>query len=83
MSKRTLLHPGRIESIPFTRTRLVSRQMSKGSRLLIVLNVLQSPFSEINYGTGKDVAKETIRDAQSPLKIKWFNDSFINVPVSE
>ncbi len=82
MSKRTLLHPGKVESIPFTRTRLVSRQMSKGSRLLVVLNVLKSPFSEINYGTGKDVAKETIRDAQSPLKIKWFNDSFINVPVS-
>ncbi len=83
MSKRVLLHPGKIESIPFTRTRLVSRQMSKGSRLLIVLNVLKSPFSEVNYGTGKDVAKETIKDAQSPLKIKWFNDSFINVPLSE
>jgi putative CocE/NonD family hydrolase len=69
MSKRALLHPGKIESIPFTRTRLVSRQMSKGSRLLIVLNVLKNSFSEINYGTGKDVAKETIKDAQSPLKI--------------
>ncbi len=82
MSKRVLLHPGKIEYIPFTRTRLVSRQMTKGSRLLVVLNVLKSPFSEINYGTGKDVAKETIEDSQSPLKIKWFNDSFINVPVS-
>jgi len=83
MSKRTLLHPGIIESIPFSRTRLVSRQMSKGSRLLLVLNVLKNSFSEINYGTGKDVGEETIKDAQSPLKIRWFNDSFIKVPISD
>lgn len=82
MSQRMLLHPGKIESIPFSRTRLVSRQMSKGSRLLIVLNVLKNSFSEINYGTGRDVSHETIKDAQSPLIVKWFNDSFINVPVS-
>jgi len=83
MSKRVLLHTGRHESIPFSRTRLVSRQMSKGSRLLVVLNVLKNSFSEINYGTGKPVADETIKDAKTPLKIKWFNDSFIKVPVAE
>ncbi len=83
MSKRMLLHPGRTESIPFTRTRLVSRQMSKGSRLLIVLNVLKNSFSEINYGTGKNVSDETIRDANTPLKVNWYNDSFINIPVAD
>jgi predicted acyl esterase len=83
MSKRVLLHPGVVESVPFSRTRLVSRQMSKGSRLMVVVDVLKNPFSEINYGTGKLVSEETKKDAKTPLKIKWFNDSFINVPVAE
>ena len=39
MSKRTLLTPGVKETIPFGRSRLVSKMLSKGSRLLVVLNV--------------------------------------------
>ncbi|MBS1522496.1 MAG: CocE/NonD family hydrolase [Bacteroidetes bacterium] len=81
MSKRVLLHSGKIESIPFNRTRMVSRQLSKGSRLLVVLNVDKNPFAQVNYGTGKDVSKETVADAGKPLKIQWCNDSFVSVPV--
>ena len=81
MSVRQLLHPGVKETIPFSRTRMVSRQLSKGSRLLVVLNIDKNPFAQINYGTGKDVSDETIKDAKEPLKIWWGNDSFINVPV--
>jgi putative CocE/NonD family hydrolase len=83
MSVRQLLHPGIKEVIPFSRTRLVSRQLSKGSRLLVVLNIDKNPFAQINYGTGKDVSDETIKDARIPLKIKWFTDSFVEVPVYE
>jgi len=83
MTRRILLHPGREETILFTRTRMVCRQMSRGSRLLVVLNTDKNPFAEINYGTGKDVAEETIADGKIPLKIKWFNDSYIEVPVME
>jgi len=83
MSKRVLLHPGKIESIPFTRTRMVSRQLSKGSRLLVVLNIDKNPFAQVNYGTGKDVSKETVADADKPLKIEWGNDSYVSVPVRE
>ncbi len=81
METRKLLHPGKIESIPFTRSRLVSRQLSKGSRLLVVLNIDKNPFAQINYGTGKDVSTETIKDAGEPLQVKWYNDSYIEVPV--
>lgn len=81
MSKRTLLLPNVPETIPFSRTRLVSRQMSKGSRLLVVLNVLKSSFSQINYGTGGDVSDETINNAKTPLEVKWRSDSYINVPL--
>jgi len=83
MSVRKLLHPGQVETIPFERTRMVSRQLSKGSRLMVVLNINKNPFAQVNYGTGKDVSHETIKDANVPLKIKWLTDSFIKIPVSE
>jgi uncharacterized protein len=67
--------------IPFDKTRLVSKQISKGSRLAIILNVNKHPFEEINYGTGKQVSDETIADANEPLQIKWFTDGYIKVPV--
>jgi putative CocE/NonD family hydrolase len=79
--KRFLLKPGQMETIPFTNTYITSRQFSKGSRIVILLNINKSPFEQINYGTGKSVSDETIHDAQTPLQIKWFNDSYINVPV--
>ncbi|WP_367913203.1 hypothetical protein [Leadbetterella sp. DM7] len=55
--------------------------MQKGSRLAVVLNVNKNPFSELNYGTGKRVTTETIKDAHEPLRIRWYSDSFIKIPV--
>ncbi len=81
MSKREILTPGKIESISFDRTRMVCRQLSKGSRLLVVLNINKNADAQVNYGTGKDVSDETIQDAKIPLQIKWFNDSIIKIPV--
>ncbi len=48
---------------------------------MIVINVNKSPFEQINYGTGKEVNTETIKDAGQPFKIKWHNHSFIKIPV--
>ncbi len=81
MSVRKLLTPGKVESIPFDKTRMVSRQLSEGSRLLVTLNVNKNPFAQINYGTGKDVSDEDINDAKIPLQIKWQNDSFVKIPL--
>ena len=81
ITQRKLLQPNLIETIPFSNTRLVSKQLSKGSRLLIHLNINKNPFSELNYGTGKTVTEETIKDAKEPLKVKWYNDSYVKIPV--
>jgi predicted acyl esterase len=81
MSKRELLTPGKTESISFDRTRMVCRQLSKGSRLLVVLNINKNADAQVNYGTGKDVSDEDIEDSKIPLEIKWYNDSIIKVPV--
>lgn len=80
-SKKQLLTPNKKESIPFDNTRFVSKKINKGSRLVILLNINKHPFEIINYGSGKEVADETIQDAGVPLLIKWHNDSFIKIPV--
>ena len=81
ITKRKLLSPNVIETIPFSNTHLVSKQLSKGSRLLISINVNKNPFSQLNYGTGKEVSTESIKDAKEPLKVKWYNDSYVKIPV--
>jgi hypothetical protein len=75
-----LLTPGQRQQLDFESGRLTSRQFQTGSRLVIVLSIVRQPNAQINYGTGKDVSDETIADAKEPLQIKWFSDSFINVP---
>lgn len=81
ITKRRLLTPDKIETISFSNTHLVSKQLCKGSRLLVAINVNKNPFSQLNYGTGKEVSEETIKDAKEPLKIKWYNDSFVEIPI--
>jgi len=81
ITKRTLLKPNELTSIAFTNTHLVSKQLSKGSRLVVAINVNKNPFSQLNYGTGNDVSTESILDAKEPLRIKWYTDSYIKVPV--
>jgi hypothetical protein len=81
MSVRKLLTPDKVESIPFDKTRMVSRQLGKGSRLLVVLNVNKNPYAQINYGTGKDVSDESIDGAKTPLQIRWHNDSYVKIPI--
>jgi predicted acyl esterase len=81
MTVRNLLTPGKVESIPFDRTRMVSRQLSRGSRLFVTLNVNKGTFEQINYGTGKDVSDESISDAKEPLMIKWRTDSYVKIPI--
>ncbi|MCJ8210649.1 CocE/NonD family hydrolase [Mucilaginibacter sp. RS28] len=81
MTQRQLLVPGQTTTILFERTRLVSRQLQKGSRLLVVVNTDKNPFAQVNYGTGGDVAKETSSDGKASLVIKWLNGSYIDIPV--
>ncbi len=80
-SRRNLLSPNKKEIIPIKNASFVSKFISKGSRLLLVVSVNKNPDWQINYGTGKDVSTETIKDAKYPLEVKWYTDSFIKIPV--
>jgi putative CocE/NonD family hydrolase len=77
---RHLLKAGERQAVSFTVERMTSRQLEKGSRLVMVLRVSKRPDREINYGTGADVSEESMADGRAPLKVRWFNDSYIEVP---
>lgn len=80
IEKRQLLIPNQKTSFPFSNVRMTSKKIKKGSRIVVVINGIKHPYAQINYGTGKDVSTETIKDAKEPLVIKWFSDSFIKIP---
>ena len=78
---RHLLKAGEREQLPFKSERMTSRQLQTGSRLVMILGVNKRPDREINYGTGNDVSEETIADGRVPLKIQWYGDSYIDIPI--
>ncbi|MCV2484594.1 CocE/NonD family hydrolase [Flavobacterium sp. SH_e] len=80
-TKRQLLIPNKIETIDIEQTFIISKELEKGSSIVIVLGANKNPNWEINYGTGKNVSDETIADAKEPLKIKWYSDSTITLPI--
>ena len=76
-----MLTPGKRERLDFKAVRLISRKFEPGSRLVALINIIKQPDMQINYGTGGDVSDETIADGTVPLKISWFGDSFIDIPI--
>ncbi|HEU4883329.1 MAG TPA: CocE/NonD family hydrolase C-terminal non-catalytic domain-containing protein [Longimicrobium sp.] len=80
--ERRLLTPGERERLDFvSRVRMLGRQVSPGSRIVMVLAVPKSARQQINYGTGGDVSDESIEDAREPLVIRWMGGSYIDLPV--
>jgi predicted acyl esterase len=80
-TQRHLLTPGARQRLDFNSIRLMSSRFEPGSRLVVVLHVIKESGREINYGSGKPVVAETIQDAGTPLEIKWYGDSYLDLPV--
>jgi putative CocE/NonD family hydrolase len=78
---RHLLKAGERQELSFTSERMTSRRLQQGSRLVMVLGINKRPDREINYGTGNDVSEESIVDGKIPVKIRWHNDSYIEIPI--
>ena len=80
---RHLLKAGERQTISFKIERLTSRKLQAGSRLVLVLGVNKRPDQEINYGSGADVSAESLEDDADkvPVKIRWWGDSYIDIPV--
>ncbi len=79
-TKRNLLSPGKPAHVKFETT-MVSRQMQPGSRLLVLVDAIKNAVAQVNYGTGKDVSDESIKDAGDPLKIEIRSGSYFEVPL--
>lgn len=80
-NRHELLKPGKRQNLDFRSERLVSRQLQAGSRLVIVLAVNKERGLQINYGSGKDVSDETLADAGEPMRLRWYGNSFIDLPL--
>jgi putative CocE/NonD family hydrolase len=78
---RHLLKAGERQELSFRSERMTSRLLQQGSRLVMVLGINKRPDREINYGTGNDVSEESIADGKIPVKIRWYNDSYIEIPI--
>jgi hypothetical protein len=78
---RHLLKAGERQQTAFRTERMTARQLQAGSRLVVALRIGKRPDRELNYGTGNDVSEESIADGKAPLKIRWYNDSYIEIPM--
>jgi uncharacterized protein len=78
---RHLLKAGERQQLMIKSERITSRQLQAGSRLVMILGINKRPDREINYGTGNDVSEESITDGKVALKIQWYNDSYVDIPV--
>ena len=79
---RRLLTPGQLEQLSFESGRLTSRQFQVGSRLVVQINVVKSPFAQVNLGTGQDVSDESSADSKGPLELRWLSSTFFKLPTT-
>jgi len=80
---RHLLLAGVRQQLAFQSDRMFGRRLQAGSRLVLAVAVNKRADQQINYGAGNDVSEESIEDAGAPLRIRWHEGSFIELPVSD
>ena len=51
--------------------------LARGSRIVAVA-VPKVPEIEINYGTGGEVASESVADSKEPLRLTFEGDSYLD-----
>jgi putative CocE/NonD family hydrolase len=78
---RRLLTAGVRQQLPWQSERMIGRRLSAGSRLVLALGINKRVDQQINYGAGGEVSEESIDDAGGPVRIRWHEGSFIEVPV--
>ncbi len=78
--RRRLLLNGVRQRLPFQSERMVGRRLQAGSRLVLALGINKRADQQINYGFGDDVSEESIENADGPVRIRWHDGSFIEIP---
>jgi len=80
LRQRRLLQPGVVQRLEVKDTRLLGRKLAAGSRIVVTLGVVKQPDMQLNLGSGKQPADETIADAGAPLEIHWHGSSYLDLP---
>ncbi len=62
-----LVEPGAVNEFVFRRMPFVARRLEKYSRIRLVVSCPNSPYTQKNYNSGGDVARETAADARTAL----------------
>jgi uncharacterized protein len=78
---RHLLKAGMRQLLPFHVERVTARRLQAGSRLVLVLGINKRPDEQINYGGDTDVSDGTIDEGRTPMTIRWYGSSFIELPI--
>ena len=60
---------------------VVNSQIKNPAALICAFSLAKNNNAQLNYGTGKDVNEENIKDAEVPLKIIFSGNSSISLPV--
>lgn len=78
--RRTLLQPGAVERVPLNATRVTSRVVDAGSRIVAVVRLNKNAQSEINYGSGTLPSEETFAEARR-IRVRVTQGSRLCIPV--
>lgn len=79
--ERRLLQAGKLQRIVVKDTRLLGRKLAAGSRIVVAVGAIKQPDRQLNLGSGKNPADETIADAGAPLEIRWNGSSYLDLPL--
>ena len=83
-SKRILWTKDKVFHITLNNAYWMAKQLKKGNKLVMTFSQLGDKLWEKNYGSGKEVSTETLKDGRL-IKIKIYtgtkNPSSIKVPV--
>jgi uncharacterized protein len=78
-SHRHVLAAGSSTILDFDSQTVTAKLLPAGSRIVAVVAVPKVPEIEINYGTGGEVANESIADAKEPLRLALGTDSYLEL----
>ncbi|WP_269791395.1 CocE/NonD family hydrolase [Stenotrophomonas sp. Iso1] len=78
---RQLLNPNVPQQLEVKDTRLLGRKLVAGSRLVVSLGVVKQADLQLNLGSGKEPADESIADAGEPMQIHWYGTSYLEFGV--
>jgi hypothetical protein len=78
-SSRTLFQPRTRQSVDFRSDNPTKAVIRNGSRLVVLITILEASHPKDGNAAGRDVGRGTIANTTDPLKISWYGESYIQL----